>query len=1455
MAIQFARVQYVSRKTGGNACHKAAYQQRERIECERTGQVFNFKHKTDLSYHEIMLPKGVSDKFKETSYLWNAAERAERRIDSQVQKESVIALPDDPIITKEDRIELARRYAEVMFVSKGLAAQIDIHAPHEGENNWHAHFLATTRGFSKDGEELSTHKARESDPTIRKGFIKEESNPGEIWAQIQNAYFKEKEYDLTVDQVGIVAQEHMGPVRMRAHLTDITERSNLLKEANEQSFRNPGEIIRKITDKSSIFDLKQLDHFMKKFVKEEDISKIRDKVLNHKSLIPLFDPTTQKETGFFTTKEVRFEEEKIIRFSDRINNNGHKKVSREIESRVSSEKGLYEEQDKALLYVISGTQGLSLVQGRAGTGKSYTMNAVREAYESSGYKVIGMAPTHAVANDMQKDGFEGASTVHKFLFGVRNNKIQFPKNSVVIVDEAAMLGNKVLVELLYLAKEKNSKLVLFGDQKQLSSVERGGMFETLAQKHGSVVLQDVRRQKVEWQKRVSELMGEGSYRQAINILHESKAIHWGNTKEDTLSQLVSEWAKDYKNDPNKERLILANKNVDVDVLNRAIRDIRIQNGHVDARGYELTTARGREIFSKNDRVSFTLTDKDLGISNGALGTIESLTEKECKVKLDNEKEITFDPAKYHGLKLGYAVTTFKSQGKTILSIYALHDKYANAKLSYINLSRQERELKVFVNAQETKTLEHLISQVSRNSGNISSLEFMTADQVQRSAINTNSPILKVKDTIASVVTAIQDKFHRNDDFYQLPPRSSGSKNGNVKLVDQSYLLKEDSEAQTYIISKTDGRSSTISMKDVVASEIKQSNENPLKREFITKTVRSEMDKDSVKQELINNLEGIVSCLNQTKLHSRTQYDERYGSNGSLRIFTAGERRGTFDCYESDIRGGDIYSLISHLKGHGDFKDSLQWGRDYLGGAFKDTVKTVEIRPEPTKTIDGPKSNWKQVCPAPECMKLPTVQEIITNKWLNQKLENGTTIEDIYAYKNQDGFLNFGVYRLRHADGSKGILPLTLRENDKGFQTWQWKGLEGQKPLYGLEKMGTHADRDILIVEGEKTASAAQKLFPEYTVLTWSGGAGAVARSDWKTLEGKNVVIWPDNDQGGIKAGEKITEILTEINKNCEKTQTVSMVKIPENFKEKWDLADEFPKDWNKDKAKDLIDQSLGKTKEPAVCPKIQDHVHKVVAASYHMEPKEITPSMMKEISHHLNLMEKLYDSANITMNDDQKNHHIKQACYIAKYSQSHMSSYISSSPAGAREKAMKQATFEATMIKRSDSFSIDIPKKFEVYKDFQNRFEDAVIKTQEKMVDRYPGHDSSTLYTAAHTQVSLMSFTGNKIDVRNFMNAKMEAVSQNVNLIEKEASQIAIESLDPERNFKQKETPEAVRSAIIHEMIRGEPDASKQDKNLVDTASKELNSSVSVYQNKIEKAVQLEQQRVQQKTRDDGLSI
>src|SRR5277367_4047478 len=93
MAIQFARARYVSRASGGNAVRSAAYNAREAIEAERTGELFYFKHRDAPEHHEVLLPEGAAERFGDCGVLWNAAEVAEKRKDAQVAREIVLALP------------------------------------------------------------------------------------------------------------------------------------------------------------------------------------------------------------------------------------------------------------------------------------------------------------------------------------------------------------------------------------------------------------------------------------------------------------------------------------------------------------------------------------------------------------------------------------------------------------------------------------------------------------------------------------------------------------------------------------------------------------------------------------------------------------------------------------------------------------------------------------------------------------------------------------------------------------------------------------------------------------------------------------------------------------------------------------------------------------------------------------------------------------------------------------------------------------------------------------------------------------------------------------------------------------------------------------------------------------------------------------------------------------------
>lgn len=769
MAIQFARTSYVSRYSGGNACLKSSYNERSIVFCERTGENFNFLSRGGNVHHAILLPENVNTVFKDSTYLWNAAEHIEKRKNSQVAKEAVLALPDDSEITLAHRIEMTESFVTSHFVDKGLAAQIDIHEPHEGEKNWHAHILVTTRRFKESGDEFG-EKARDLNQQIRKGQVVEGWDIGEAWKDHQNAFFVEKNIDLRVDPIGIVPQEHLGPVRMRVHMNEALERANLLQEANEEASRDPEKILKRLTRNQSVFCEKDIDQYLNKHVDGDGRTEIKKAVLAHENILSLYDRETGKATSYFTIKEVREEEEELLKLVEKVNDSNGKHISQKISKGVIEGKRLYKEQETAVMYALQVDKGLSIIEGKAGTGKSYTMQAIREVYEQSDYRVIGLSPTNQVAQDMKKDGFIESYTVHSFLFQHKNNRIPVTSDTVFIVDEAAMISTPSLAEFFKVAKEIKGKVILFGDDRQLASVERGGMFRTLIGKVGSCELFAVLRQQG-WQKEVSELLAKERTGEAVKKLSDQGALHWDATKEESMTSLIQKWREDQVYDRDKSQLILAKKNVDVDAINKATREIRLREREISPKGYEYQTARGKECFSQKDRVCFTQTDKKLGIANGVFGEIRELSDTHCLVRLDNGNSVSFNPEIYHGMKLGYASTVYKAQGKTIDRVYVLHDKGTNNHLSYVALTRQSSQLKIFVHKEETKSLSHFNQQMSRKDIRVPSLNFAISEEVretqqQEQDLSQAGPLKRLwQDLKQFTKKNLGDTFFANKDFY------------------------------------------------------------------------------------------------------------------------------------------------------------------------------------------------------------------------------------------------------------------------------------------------------------------------------------------------------------------------------------------------------------------------------------------------------------------------------------------------------------------------------------------------------------------------------------------------------------------------------------------------------------------------------------------------------------------
>ena len=156
----------------------------------------------------------------------------------------------------------------------------------------------------------------------------------------------------------------------------------------------------------------------------------------------------------------------------------------------------------------------------------------------------GLAPTNSVAQDLKSDGFGQAATVHSELFRLKNGRTAWGSQTLVVVDEAAMLDSRVTGELLVEVKRAGAKLILAGDDRQLASIERGGLFAELRLRHGSAEITEVTRQKVDWQRQAARDLAEGQMAPAVEAFDRAGAISWSESQDDALQKLVERWTKD-----------------------------------------------------------------------------------------------------------------------------------------------------------------------------------------------------------------------------------------------------------------------------------------------------------------------------------------------------------------------------------------------------------------------------------------------------------------------------------------------------------------------------------------------------------------------------------------------------------------------------------------------------------------------------------------------------------------------------------------------------------------------------------------------------------------------------------------------------------------------------------------------------------------------------------------------
>jgi putative DNA primase/helicase len=149
----------------------------------------------------------------------------------------------------------------------------------------------------------------------------------------------------------------------------------------------------------------------------------------------------------------------------------------------------------------------------------------------------------------------------------------------------------------------------------------------------------------------------------------------------------------------------------------------------------------------------------------------------------------------------------------------------------------------------------------------------------------------------------------------------------------------------------------------------------------------------------------------------------------------------------------------------------------------------------------------------------------------------------WIYRTPDGNVAGIVCRFDLTNGKKETLPMTWCKDDDRNHGWEWKAMREPRPLYNLPITSDI----VVVVEGEKCAEAV--IQAGYHAVTWSGGCSAIAKSDFSPLHGKQIILWPDNDEPGIKAMDTLRAMLVG------KARSIKTITPPDDKPQGWDAAD------------------------------------------------------------------------------------------------------------------------------------------------------------------------------------------------------------------------------------------------------------------------------------------------------------
>lgn len=326
---------------------------------------------------------------------------------------------------------------------------------------------------------------------------------------------------------------------------------------------------------------------------------------------------------------------------------------------ASTKTFLNDSQRRVIEEVLNSSDRIHGLQGLAGTGKTTTLQTIRQGAEASGYAVEGFAPTSKAARHLREAGID-ATTLQSFLARGHNHPNSYSATRhLYMLDESSLASSKQMRSFLGKLNPDDRVLVI-GDIRQHQGVDAGRPFQQMqeAGMRTSQLDRIMRQKDPELLQAVQHLANNETMKGIAMLADQGRITEVANSNE-----RIAAIARDYAAHP-QDTIIVSPDNRSRQQINEAVRTELRKAGLLAADGEVFLTLTHRSDMTGADRswaarynvgdvLQYTTGSKAEGIERNSFSVVRSIDDRtnNIAVEVENGSTVTYDPRRLRGVNV------------------------------------------------------------------------------------------------------------------------------------------------------------------------------------------------------------------------------------------------------------------------------------------------------------------------------------------------------------------------------------------------------------------------------------------------------------------------------------------------------------------------------------------------------------------------------------------------------------------------------------------------------------------------------------------------------------------------------------------------------------------------------------------------------------------------------------